>query len=344
MAKDKLAGLDLLRGLCATSVMAYHYTMWATGAIFYQFGTYTVYLFFTLSGFTLFYVYAEKPMTENALKRFLIARFFRIFPLFALICLLYPTTKAMLALNLSFLFGLVNPGATAVAIGGWSIGIEFIFYFLFPVFWLLRGRTSLGLLFLISLVVSYLYIQKTFVSGCTLGECWVEYTQAVTFLPFFIGGCLAMLYRQYQFSAPQKHGIALASIATLMLTLLLPQMLYAETHQFLTSALMPVWIILAMAIVYGFSLIPEQYIPKKIAEIAGNLSYSLYLIHPFIWFHLGKTGLTLDQHPQLYVLAAIATSVVSSLLLFHCVEKPCRTIGRRIASSLPTIEEPNGVK
>lgn len=344
MTKEKLGGLDLLRGLCAISVMAYHYIMWSTGIIFYPFGTYAVYLFFTLSGFTLFYVYADQPMNENTLKRFWVARFFRIFPLFALVCLLYSGNVGMLALNLSFLFGLTNPGATAVAIGGWSIGIEFIFYFLFPFFWLFRDKKSLRNLFILSLIISFFYIRKVFKTGCNLADCWTEYTQVVTFLPFFIGGCLMMLYRQHLFSVQQRLWITIASVILLMVTLLLPQTIYAETHLFLKSPLMSLWIILAMIIVYGFSYFPEQYIPKKLAELFGNLSYSLYLIHPFVWFHFSKTGLTFEASPKQYILAAVATTIILSLLLFYCVEKPCRNLGRRLAASLPSPVESNKLR
>lgn len=79
---------------------------------------------------------------EDGLKKFYIGRFFRIAPLFYL-CIsfyliampLWYDTKievADLLANLTFSFGLIPGKHESIVWAGWSIGVEWIFYFLFP--------------------------------------------------------------------------------------------------------------------------------------------------------------------------------------------------------------------
>ncbi|MEY2801078.1 MAG: hypothetical protein RL513_662, partial [Pseudomonadota bacterium] len=50
IAQDRVLGWDILRGLCAMSVMVYHLLYWQDLATVSTLGTYGVYLFFILSG------------------------------------------------------------------------------------------------------------------------------------------------------------------------------------------------------------------------------------------------------------------------------------------------------
>ncbi|MDE3038198.1 MAG: acyltransferase [Pseudomonadota bacterium] len=73
----RLHMLDGLRGICAISLMFYHMLSW-NGAALFQIGTFGVYFFYVLSGFSLWYVYAGRPLAPDMLKTFFIARVARI--------------------------------------------------------------------------------------------------------------------------------------------------------------------------------------------------------------------------------------------------------------------------
>src|SRR6185295_16501291 len=92
-------------------------------------------------------------------------------------------------LNITFLFGLIEPGKTSHLPGGWSIGIEWVFYLAFPLFVMFAQtlRTMFVLLFL-ALVINQLYVSALFGDGKTLGDEWVAYIQFPVFLVYFIAG------------------------------------------------------------------------------------------------------------------------------------------------------------
>src|SRR5438067_1887408 len=139
----RVQGFDMLRGLCAIGVACYHIFKWRDGFEMSSLGTYGVYVFFVLSGASMYVAYSRKFAQGYNSGKFIVLRFVRLAPLYALV-LSFTTAKAITngksiydaagtgLLNLSFLFGLGNPTLISAVNGGWSLGIEFVFYFIFP--------------------------------------------------------------------------------------------------------------------------------------------------------------------------------------------------------------------
>lgn len=131
-AVDRLHGLDLVRGICALSVMIYHYCHLAKLGDPYAVGTFGVYIFFVLSGFALYYVYGQRTVDERFLKDFLVSRYLRIMPLFLAVAVYrlwgqpfdyYNFTR--LIVHATPLVGIADPASfSKVMEGGWSILIE----------------------------------------------------------------------------------------------------------------------------------------------------------------------------------------------------------------------------
>ena len=150
--------LDLLRGLAAIFVAAYHF-LDSQGIAVESLGTFSVYVFFVLSGLTMTAVYG--PQFSHAigvidLSRFYWNRITRIMPLLIAASLL---SLALAAPSLGFtrhlaasalyafmtgtaLFALHLPGYLSNTIGAWSLGIEMMFYFVFPVICLMATPAS----------------------------------------------------------------------------------------------------------------------------------------------------------------------------------------------------------
>ncbi|MDR2186509.1 MAG: acyltransferase family protein, partial [Azonexus sp.] len=134
----RIYGFDILRGLCAIGVACNHILGWLGEAYPYNLSLYGVYIFFVLSGASLYIAYAEKLARGYPLAGFFTARFFRLAPLLWIVVIVTPLIDdrgwnlPFIFLNLSFLFGLANPGQTSVITGGWSLGIEFVLYLMFP--------------------------------------------------------------------------------------------------------------------------------------------------------------------------------------------------------------------
>src|SRR5262249_54537957 len=83
--KPRHHALDLLRGLAAVGVSAYHFT-YSNGLDIQSLGTFGVYVFFVLSGLTMMLVYGgqfSKWIPEDDLITFYWNRIARIMPLLA---------------------------------------------------------------------------------------------------------------------------------------------------------------------------------------------------------------------------------------------------------------------
>ena len=74
----RVAGFDLLRGICALAVAAYHVLSWKDEAQFYTWGTYGVYIFFALSGASMVVAYGSKFSRGYPASRFLVLRLVRL--------------------------------------------------------------------------------------------------------------------------------------------------------------------------------------------------------------------------------------------------------------------------
>ena len=163
--KDSLLpGIHGLRGLAAIGVVLYHLIHiaglkppFAFDFISRDFG-YSVHLFFILSAYSLMCSTELKVGQPNWLANYFIKRFFRIAPLFYLMIFSFVVVGSSrditnLILNLTFTFGL-NP-SSGIVWGGWSVGVEMIFYLIFPIFLLLIRSHKTALIFLIiSIIVS----------------------------------------------------------------------------------------------------------------------------------------------------------------------------------------------
>ena len=82
--KDRLASLDLLRGLAAMAILARHFP-WPGGEVLVLPRSYLgVDLFFTLSGFVIAYSYQDRLAAGMPVRRYLLARLVRLYPLYIL--------------------------------------------------------------------------------------------------------------------------------------------------------------------------------------------------------------------------------------------------------------------
>jgi peptidoglycan/LPS O-acetylase OafA/YrhL len=96
-------------------------------------------LFFVMSAFTLCLSLAKKKQTEvRPVRNYFLRRLFRIVPLYYCAIMAVwlaginsPGTGAVVA-NLFFLHGLSPYWINAVIPGGWSVGVEILFYVFFP--------------------------------------------------------------------------------------------------------------------------------------------------------------------------------------------------------------------
>ena len=291
-AQPRQQGLDILRGLMASGVMVYHLRYWHHFSNDYnllinKIGLYGVSVFYILSGATFFLVYqnTDFKVLEN-LKYFWIKRFFRIFPLFWVVSLLTipiinsPITFQRIFLNFTGLFSVFDLMAH-LCTGGWSIGVELCFYLMFPI--LLLAFKYKPILFytllIFSLLLSIFFSFHLLDSSKILPAQWTVYVNPFNHLLFFVGGMfLGIYYKHFAIS----QWICWSFVVVLGLVFA-----YFPASQSidLATGLNRIFLNI-LSLVFCFFFLKLQF-PKNILRrfllYLGEISYSIYLVHPLVF-------------------------------------------------------------
>lgn len=163
VAKPRLEGIQICRGIAALLVLLFHVTQLSQeklGQAFlanlFAFGSAGVDFFFVLSGFIIFFVHQADLGQRDRLKPFILKRLIRVYPLYWVITLailpvyfLAPQFgygyERQLDVILKSLFLLPQPHLP-ILIVGWSLTHEVLFYFIFALAILLPLKLSSRLL------------------------------------------------------------------------------------------------------------------------------------------------------------------------------------------------------
>jgi exopolysaccharide production protein ExoZ len=297
----RIHALDAMRGLLAVGIMAYHLLGWTHVASITTLGTYGVYAFFVLSGFALEWAYGTRLRDPGGLRRYGAARVARILPLYASAALataamtLYagrPIDRSDLLLNVTLTFGLFNPGATSTVVGGWSIGIEVVFYALFPIIaWFRPSIRWLALLSLAALVLRVVYVGALLPAGTAFGQAWVAYTQLPSFLWFFLAGIVgsrlvaARMDRDAKLPVepgPRASWPFIAGVG-LMALVVAATVLGDQRAMFVGPVGLGLAVAVAAAVIVAGHTPPWRGRLAQVATLLGDLSYGTYLLHPIVW-------------------------------------------------------------
>lgn len=345
---NRLLSLDYLRGLAALGIMVFHFGMWRfgffkAGDFLGKVGIYGVSVFYVLSGLTLFHVYYDKigKPSGAGLTDFFIKRLFRIFPLLWLLSIITlliggtdETSLQTIVLNFTGLFGLVH-WDKYVCYGAWSIGNELVFYLFFPVLIFLSKQSKISLfMFVAALLAIYAWFAFVYTGNKTIFEFWVSYINPLNQVFLFAGGfCIGLLTRNI--TLPRAVGISLAAFSFAAF------ICYPVGDE--TIFLISGWnrmAFTAMCFVLGFSFYKTDFaLPRPIARafhILGEISYSLYLVHPIVWhvlWHLLRPQFR-PLPPWVQLSIGFALSFGCAYLLYNIYERYFMKLGQRVAKKL----------
>lgn len=324
-------------------------------------------LFMTLSGFLFATICKDKEIDRWSFYK---NRFLRIYPLFVVVlllaCYLDPQRNTITSLLTSLCFMQNMPSAVYLddCTGSlWAIAVEFQFYLLFPFLMMFFRKYGykyltglIGLAFLIRWGVylttghvhelSYMTIFgriDQFLIGMTLGLLFDKLKTTLRH-PFFL--ILSMAFVGALASLFNKYGLASGE---------------GISRIFIIDFEALVWGLLIAS--YNASMFR---LPRKMAQFfayGGTLSYSLYLIHPFVMrFGLGLAHFIYHSHIQFPLLARLVVQLshqsfyaallfglgiafpitfVVSMLTFALIEKPFLEL--RTVYSRPTQSDLEGL-
>jgi peptidoglycan/LPS O-acetylase OafA/YrhL len=236
---EHLSSVDALRGIAALTVVCLHVTLvpsphlgtpnWLRPLVLA--GGTGVTMFFVVSAFTLSISWFSRKDGAHPIRNFYIRRLFRIVPLFY--CLLAVTffrdgyywhvkhSVNEIVINACMVFNLLPQYSTGIVWASWTIGVEMLFYLMFPLVVKAASRVArLVVCFIATLIVAlifYLGVQHTDLPADLRGQ-YVA-TGLAMHLPVFVLGIAAYaLHRSKLFT--QWGSVRVGGILVVMALIL----------------------------------------------------------------------------------------------------------------------------
>ena len=295
---------------------------WLSGplGIIQDFGWFGVCLFFLISGFVI-----THSARRESLRVFVLRRAFRIGPPLVVAVLVVAALDLLAGTRrpwTDYLYGLTLAGyftvPQIVVLGvAWTLVIEVIFYALMaavsPLFKLARPAFGTAVATLVPLAV--------IIHARDLGDSFFLFAASVAYLPVLLIGSALYLRKTAAASGWSVALLVLANAGVFMYGL-------RSIH----TSFLPLNNSYALSMVYAaglFLLCVDRGAPR-ILRWAGDISYSLYLLHGTLGFLFVQKALAWGAGPTAPWLAA-AASLGVSYLMYRLVERPAIELGKRFA-------------
>jgi peptidoglycan/LPS O-acetylase OafA/YrhL len=351
----KLDYIDALRGLAILSVMMIHTINFGTINPSGKFqnvilsGKMGVQLFFLASAFTLFLSYKNRLANEiYPVRNFFIRRFFRIAPMYYLGICYYLFQNGFgpsywlgdvthisalnITSNFTFLHGFNAEWINSVVPGGWSIGVEMMFYAIMPfLFSKIKNINQAFMFFAGSLLLNVLLYGLFLKFQINSNEVLLHeylFFYLPSQLPVFLLGVL--LY----FIVIEKESIR--NISGKWILVVVCQVLLNLTTDY--KIILPIHIIYGIVyfmLAYTLSLYRFKLLVNPVMKYIGKISFSMYLVHFAVLYWLQRLNFTdILQNGNLnYILRyliVVSITVAVSTLFYNVVEVPFQNLGKNI--------------
>lgn len=302
--KKHYDNIDGLRAIAAIGVVLMH--VMANGAftladspvktVIGSLGVF-VQLFFLISGFGLCCGYYERIKNNGiSLNTFFNKRYLKIFPYFAFLVLIdvaitlitrgggYATFYEAFA-DLTLFFGFL-PGSNIQIIGvGWTLGVIFAFYILFPFFvYLLWTRRRAWFALILSLVLNYACSHYFLTDGAAV-SC-----NLARWLCYFIAGGIIYLYRE-DIARLIGKNIAVRLVSLLVVIALTVGWFFCpsaigvfDISTLKTMLVFSAWLMYATSV-------KSVVLANPVSKFISGISFEVYLAHMLVFRAVEMLGL-----------------------------------------------------
>lgn len=354
----QLDQITFTRFIAALSVVFFHYgqTVFPANISFlfenFTAGPIAVGYFYVLSGFIMAIAYYQADSTLQVginKKKYWVARFARIYPVYLLALLLIVAAKfktlgdqwETLPLHLLLLQSWIPGYPITLNTPGWSLSVEAFFYLCFPflLLWIYKHGTKSLLIFCILLwVITQLILLSSLNSSVYAPKTNLHdfiYYNPLMHLNSFIMGLLVGVYfkKKYTSQASSSNSIWLV-ISFAIIFLLIWARPHLETLfnykiAYTNGLLAPFFLIFIVLLANNKGLISRLF-SRPWLILLGEASYSLYILQKPVHGIYDKVitpriALSETTHFYIFLIGLIIISILSYLYL----EKPMRKIIRR---------------
>lgn len=307
-------------------------------------------LFFVLSGFLLAYRYEDQPLeSKKSYFKYILLRISRIFPLYWILLTLffldtlYSKDVHTYFLQYTLMYPLFDDYVLTGITQAWSLNVEFFFYLLAPLLFLLLKRkwqlclAFLIILFGISVGVGYgLSFYKLNPHGFLYP---VNFILSNTFwgrsLEFFIGMLLAISMKSKTNIFPKINKTLLGSILLIQSNIAIA--VFARNNfvhgverwegRLIHETILPISIAILLWGLMTEKTVLSRLLSTRFLVLLGNASFVFYLIH-ISYFNLKlKTYIYIPDRNFVLLWAC-------SILIYLLIEKPIYNLCRRGISKI----------
>lgn len=279
-----------------------------------------VFLFMMISSFSISCGYYESIAKGTvSLDHFYKKRFCKIWPFFAMLCVLEliysPSIDALFELlaNLTLCFGLIPDHGIEVVGVGWFLGVVFVFYFLFPFFcYLLSNKMRAWIAFGVSVLLNYV---------CT-AYFDVDRTSIAHSAVFFMAGGMIYLYRELLSGFANKFSALLIAIVAILL------------YFYFAFGPKELIMLLLYTAVLIYALGKERrgfdMLANHVTRFLSRISMEVYLSHMFIFRVIEMcSGDVLARLPDTVEYVILAVGTMGSTIVFSIIMQKVFNLGSR---------------
>jgi peptidoglycan/LPS O-acetylase OafA/YrhL len=306
---DKYNWINALRGYAILLVILIHssqaFKVSDFSKIICDKGDLGVQLFFILSSFTLFNSYSKRRFQDgqDVNRNFFIRRFFRIAPYYYIAGIIYVfyyyfiknnfINVYNLIANFTFTNGLYLPGINDIPPGGWSIGVEMLFYLLIPMLFkyidsLRKSILLFVLTMLFSIMINHYFLNYTISFLHSIwGDInpWSLYFWLPNQLPVFILGIILYYINRNVVLSFQSGQIIL--ILSIILFIVFSFFKFSSEYPFYYIKREYVYGLIFVLFAIGTYTTNNEILINNFIQKIGIVSFSMYLNHFLIVFVLG---------------------------------------------------------
>lgn len=266
-----------------------------------------VFLFMIISSFSMCCGYFDQIINnQTSVEVFYKKRYTKIWPYFALLCLLdlcvSPSLNSLYEVfaNLTLCFGLLpNAGIEVIGVG-WFLGLVFVFYLIFPFFCFLLGNkrrawVSFALAFAFNLLCRMYFIEA--------GRTNIVYSMV-----YFMAGGVIFLYRDTLSDLVGcYHWLAILLIGTMVVA------------YFLIGGTTVRLMLYSLLLIYSIGTKKHGVLSNPVTKFLSGISMEIYLCHMVIYRGLEKLKLTHLFASEMLSYLSMAVGTVIGAIVFAWV-------------------------